>query len=78
MPTRLRALRNDRVDAPIFQPARLFYGCRGRHHAASDLLDADEQGRLGKPEMKTYNLRPSGLDYSAHGVVEGRKINGVS
>ena len=73
----LGALRNDGIDAALFQPDCFLHRRGGRDDEAAGRLDALEQRRLRQAEMEADDLRLQLLDDLAEGGVERRAVRGV-
>ena len=71
MAARFIALRNNRIAAVFFQPARLPHRCRAGNNAYACGLDPRKQGGVGQAEMKADHIRLDFLNQCAHALIKG-------
>src|SRR5262249_45196003 len=71
-----KALRDEGIDSPLFEPDGLGGGGRGADHAAADGLYAAHESVFWKAEVKADNLRLEFLDHLAECHVKGRPVAG--
>ena len=72
MPTSLPALRNDRVDSILFEPARLGDSGGGRKDQRAGSFDPRKQLSWRQAEMKAHDRRPHLFNERAHRLAKGR------
>src|SRR6185503_16308050 len=72
----LKALRDHRISAVLFEKARLRDGRCGRQYDAAGCLHPAQQRSLGQAEMKAYHRWPQFLHHGAERRIEWSAVAG--